>query len=400
MGKKIMNLKITIIFLLCLLLFQAELFSRSVDIDAIYLRKDSSLYNRIISEKFESYTKAGSLLVDSNVAFAVWAGNREIVYVTETAGLNRLMVYNINNHEKREILRFGGAATSLQGRGRGYIILKRMFMKGGLPRGETIWYNPATETTGVLPGAGAFPEFTLSPDGFSVFIEGAEGIYQHRPDSGTKRLFIEKSEYSGLGSSRETVFAYVSPDSSRSAVIKGSGGQYKGIILSSEGKPLPGVTSSTELFWIDNSRIIMRTGVAGSFNGEILDIEKGKRETLVADSLNTNISFSARAGRAALLDNQLICVYDVNDGKLFMSGLEGDDPALSPDGLRLISLFQNRLFVTRLDSLKRSDHKLKGHSAKLAELYRKASADKASHKNDFSSEYIRKKIRVYERHGR
>lgn len=384
--------------LVFIIIIPGFLYARDVDLDAIYLNTDSKVYKDIIAEKFESHRIAGSLIADSKVVSAVWAGPALIAYVTEHGSFNRLILYNTRDHEKSEITRFGGTVTSLQSRGRGYVLIKRMFIKKGLPRGETIWFNPATASKGTLPGSSPFADFTLSPDGDSIFIRGSEGIYEHRPESGTRRLYLEKSKYSPeVSSSGETVLAYKAPGGSHTAVLSGSGGSYKGAVISSGGAAsLSGVTSGTEFFWIDSSRILFRGGGVGAFRAEIYDVNKDRKKPLITGSLNTNIGYSTGSGQASFLDNQLVCIYDTVTDELFRFGIEGDDPAVSPDGRRLISLFQNRLFLIRVDSLKRADSELKRHAEKLVDLYRKALADTGAHKNEYTPQYLRTKIKTYE----
>jgi hypothetical protein len=65
--------------LIALLILNVPLQARDIDLDGIYLKKDSILYRQITSAKEKLYENISSLYIDSGVIFADWLNGDEII---------------------------------------------------------------------------------------------------------------------------------------------------------------------------------------------------------------------------------------------------------------------------------------------------------------------------------
>src|SRR5208337_5305446 len=97
----------------------------------------------------------------------------------------------------------------------------------------------------------------------------------------------------------------------------------------------------------------------------------------------------------SFLQDQVIQFYDMRRNAVLMIGLEGEDVFFSPDGSRFISLYLKKLFISNLNQIKRKNLELVKNSMQIKELYKILLDSKADWSNEYSPEYLRKKISVY-----
>lgn len=373
--------------------------ARDIDVDAIYLKKGSPIYNKLITAKFDAYSAAGSLLAEKGVTFSGWSGGSDIAFIRESGDINILYIYNTRTHKSKEICRITGTVTAFRCGSGGFAFIKRITTKDGMPSGGTVSVNLSSGKTSSVPGSFPFMDFSLTPDGRSLLVEMPGGISRYYPESGNYKTLIPAADYSSIRQQSSPVIAYLSPDLTSKLIVSGSGGSYRAVVLRSGGRKsiIEGVTSAAEAEWLDNSRLIFRRGGAGSYSAVLHDVNTKKEMALTGGSLNTNITYTRQAGKGALLDSQILCIYEQNGKALFVTGIEGEDPQISPDGTRITTLFQGRLFITRIDALKRAEPALKKKGAELTALYERAAEDKSLHENDYTARYINTKINAYKK---
>ena len=85
--------------------------ARDIDLDGIYLKKDSTLYSQISSVKEKNYKDISSILIDSSVIYGCWISGEEILYIKELANQNSIYIFNKNSGKKKLLYRFNGTVT-------------------------------------------------------------------------------------------------------------------------------------------------------------------------------------------------------------------------------------------------------------------------------------------------
>jgi len=69
--------------------------------------------------------------------------------------------------------------------------------------------------------------------------------------------------------------------------------------------------------------------------------------------------------------------------------------SLSPNGNRFISILNGRLFIVTIDCIGKNEILLRRSWAAILATYRELSLDKRHWENEYSLDYIRRKIRLY-----
>ncbi|HRU66379.1 MAG TPA: hypothetical protein P5566_11215, partial [Spirochaetota bacterium] len=85
--------------------------ARDIDLDGIYLKKDSTLYSQISSVKEKNYKDISSILIDSSAIYGCWISGEEILYIKELANQNSIYIFNKNSGKKKLLYRFNGTVT-------------------------------------------------------------------------------------------------------------------------------------------------------------------------------------------------------------------------------------------------------------------------------------------------
>jgi hypothetical protein len=376
----------------------AGLLARDINLDAIYLKTGSAGYDRLLEKKVEAYQVSHSLFIDRDVAFAFWADGFNLLYVKELTGISIIYSHNRNSRNSQEIVRLTGTITAARISANGkYLFIKRFQEYGNsIPRGETLALNVSSKRVRILESSYPFIDFSLAPGGNSLLYESKEGIIEYEPEIETRSLVVQKSVYAGLARPGAPSIAFLSPNRKKTVILCGSGGSYSSRIMSGgESWQIPGITSSSELYWLDNNQLVYRRGDAGNYSVSIYDTASKKSTTLVNNSLNTNIQYSVFPRMISYLKDQVICFYDLRSSDSVITGLEGEDVSFSPDGNRFISLYLKKLFLTGVTTVKRKNMEMGKIARQIMVLYQDLLSSGKDLSNEYSGEYIRKKILIY-----
>jgi hypothetical protein len=379
-------------------LLAGGLSARDINLDAVYINAGSPLYGKLLEKKVEAYQAANSEFIDRDVIFACWGDGSIILYVKELPQLNVVYAYDRSTRKSNEIGRIEGTLTALkQSSGGSHLFMKRLVeVPGSVPRGETLVLNVSSKKISVLESTYPFIDFSLAPGGNSILYETRDGIIEYVPENDARRMTVRRSEYADMARSGEPVMAYLSPNGKKSVIVSGSGGSYRSKMTASGASwVLPGVTSATELYWLDNNQLVYRTGSSGNYSVCLYDAVSRQSKVLLDNSLNTNIQYSAYPKIITFLKDQVIRVYDVKKKEMVNTCLEGEDSSFSPDGNRFISLYLKKLFITGITSVKKKNTELTKKAKEITALYQNLLETGKDLSNEYSQEYIRKKISAY-----
>ncbi len=397
MIKRTIICPVAFVYVLC---FFTEAYSRDIDLDAIYLNSTSPYYSRLLEKKITAYQAVNSQLIDRDVSFASWADGFNIIYIRELPDLNIVCLHNRKTQTRTELLRLGGtitaAKTSLNGR---YLYVKRFRNDRNLERsGETIVFEIRSRKANTLESNYPFIDFSLSSSGNEVLYETGKGIVEYFPDTRNKNIILGRNEYSDIISAHSPTIAYMSPNRKKMLLVNGSGGSYAAKIIShGRSYKLHGVSSCSEIFWINNNQVAFRKGNSGNYTVNMHDVESQRTTVLGGRSLNTNLQFSCLSKMVSFLQDQVIQLYDVRRNAVFMIGLEGEDLSFSPDGSKFISLYLKKLFLSDINQIKKKNLELVKNSTQIRDLYKNILDSRGDWLNEYTPEYLRKKISVYAR---
>ncbi len=390
-------------YIICALIapcLSSALHARDINLDSLYINGDSILYARLIEKKIEAYQAAGSQFIDRDVIFACWGDGNSILYVKEFPRLNIIYSFNRTTRITIELFRIQGTITALKNSANGrYLFIKRLIEGvNSMPRGETQVLDLSAKKAVTLESYYPFLDFSVAPGGNSILVETKDGIAEYYPESGMRVIVLNRKEYADIVQGGTPVIALLSPNRKRIVVASGSGGAYRGKVISSgRSWRIPGITSANELFWVDNTMLVYRKGYVGNFSVHLYDTATQKSTELLGNSLNSNIQFSVFPKIISFLQDQIIHAYDVRRRESFTIGLEGEDVVFSPDGNRFISLYLKKLFITSVATAKRNNIELIKTAKEIIALYRNLLEARGSLVNEYSPEYVRKKIAVYGR---
>ena len=87
-----------ILFFLFIILL--KLSAKDIDLDKIYIKKNSRFYKRLFNKKIDIYRTINSDFVDSNIIFANWINGNKLIYVKELPAINIIYSYNRKNNQK------------------------------------------------------------------------------------------------------------------------------------------------------------------------------------------------------------------------------------------------------------------------------------------------------------
>jgi len=241
-------------------------------------------------------------------------------------------------------------------------------------------------------------DFTLHPSGRGVVRQTGQGIIQTDPVTGDSWLILSKDLYGDISSGGDPVLAFLSSDEKKTVLISGNGGSYKTKVITASGQTaLNGVSSNTDLRWIDNSRFIYRSGGGGDYSVRVYDISSGKSKELISGTLNPDINYSDIPGIITCLDNQVITVISRDLKKRIDTGIEGEESYFSPDGRKFTSIYLGKLYVNSLNMVEKYRIEIRRNAEDLIKLYRRAAETKSVWESDYSPEYINKKIKQYDK---
>lgn len=377
----------------------APLLSRDINLDEIYIDNKSSYQRRLLLHKLEPYQKINAAFVDRDVSFAWWVSGDEIIYISENSSIDTNTVYKYNVHKRKqyELFRFKGVITTgkVNQNGR-YLILKRLIQNDNIiPEGQRLILDTTLRKMDVEKTQYAFLDFSIPSSGNSIVYETRDRIIELQLDSAARKKLLEKSKYNDIVVSSSPSIAHLSPDRNRILITNGSGGYYQAKLTGDVAFNIDGISSATEIFWIDNNRIIFRAGTSGNFSVVVLNIATKKRNTLLSRSFNTNITYSLHSKRASFLKDQLIHIYDFSKESIINTGLEGEDISFSPDGNKFCAIMYKKLFIVNIVTLKKKIIELKRSWKKILSIYKILNNKPEEYINQYSGHYIDRKIKAY-----
>lgn len=388
-----------LLFLLYLL-FSPDVFGRDIDMDEIYISNAQGYLSKLSSLKHNAYQILKSTPVDSNVIFAGWVSGNRLVYVKEyiNADINEIYEYYPSSRIKKRMATVKGAVIhskiSLNGH---YLFLKVVYVSRNSVNNEIVILNLRDRFVRKKRSLTPLLDFTVSYHGDSLFYENGDGITEYFPDDGSERLILPKDRYSRMMSNSNCTLAYVSPMRNRILLVNGGGGLYDSVLLQGRGsRIIEGISSSSEIWWLDNSRIIYRSGSLARYHLVQYNAETGSSEIKSDMSLNTNISYSPFDRYVSYNLDGIISFYFSRYDDTRRFPVEGEDISFSPDGQVFLSLFQKRLYLSRYSALQESQLELRRNSAEILTIYRRLRNSGRNLLNEYSDEYIRRKISVYE----
>jgi len=386
--------------ILLVFMINVPLQSRDIDLDGMYLEKNSTIYRQITSAKEKLYSGISSLFIDSNVIYAEWANGDEIIYIKEFAGINIVYKYTKSSRGRNEIARFTGSVTAaVLNRSGNYLYTKTLFYNDDAEAvSEFIIVDINSKEISRKKSGFLFLDFTLHPSGRAIVRESGKGIFKTDTDTGDSRLAVSSDMLGSLSAGGDPVLAFISPDEKKTVLISGNGGSYKTKVLTPSGQfELNGVSSNSDLRWLDNNRFVYRSGGGGDYSVRVYDISSGKSKELLSGTLNPDINFSEIPGLITCLDNQMITVISRDLKKRIDTGVEGEESYFSPDGRKFTSIYLGKLYVNSLNMVEKYRIVIRRNAEDLLKLYRKAAVTKDSWQSDYTPEYINKKIKLYDR---
>lgn len=379
----------------------ARLDARDVNLDSIYLAPGAPYALRLMKAKREAYDAAGAVLVDRGVIFADWASRDEIAYIREFEGsdVNAVCVYDVARRRSREVKRIRGTVSAARMSAGGvYYVLKRIMLTGrGMLAGqEIVVVTLPTGTSRSLPSPSVSVDFSLPSEGGSILFEDAGGIQEHFLFSGAGRTLMPKGLYAGAAPGAAQCVPFLSPDRNAILIVNGGGGSYRASLFRAGGKTaIRGITSSSELYWVDNSMLSFRKGGPGSFSVALYNVVSGEEHALPGKSLDTNLCFSGAPGVLAYSVDQMIRLSFAPFREAAVTGLEGGEVYFDRAGGKFSALLCKDLYLVNYSQLQNRKVEMKRVWSAMLDMYREARADRKCHANDFSAEYLSRKVAQY-----
>ena len=389
-----------IISLLLLWAAENEGVARDINLDEIYIRASSRLLHVLVNAKLDAYQEAEGRFVDSGVAFTGWFSGKDVVYVKEFPGteVNAVCTYDLRTGRQRELFRITGTVMALEVSADGrHIIIKRMVRRNSVvPDNELfVYYIPAGRSYRLASNT-LFMDFSLAPEGNSMFRETGKGIEELALFSKVRRIAVPKIQYSLIVSTDNPSVAYFSPGRNRYIVMNGGGGRYRGILFGAgRASIIKGITSPKEFFFVDNNTIACRKGYTGHFFVALKNLLTGREERFAYPSLNTSLYYSRVPGILSFTKDQMIQLYMPNEKRLLNTGIEGEDVSFSTDGVHFTALICSRLFIVNRHNLIRKRIGLRRSWRNIMRMYRELESRPGDMDNEFSAQYIGRKISIY-----
>lgn len=373
--------------------------ARDINLDEIYLKGTSPFQTRLLLAKLDSWLAVGARLVDRNVSFAGWISGSDLVYVKESpGGENLVCTYNIvSNKTVTAAVVKGDVMHARVSPGGRFIALKRLIRGNDIvPDGQTVIVALPGGGQTVLSSPSPLLDFTLSENGTSLLLESSGGIDEYRVQGGTRRTVLGRSACPAAFQQNVPTLAYPSPDNARWIVLGGGGGSYRACLIEGgSSREISGVTSASELCWLGNTAFAYRGGSAGAYSVVLHRLQGNQARIIGGESLNTSLAYSPHAGILSWLRDGSIMLFYPATGRQVATGLEGDDVAFDPAGSRFTALIGHRLFLADLDSLRRRGVELKRAMDRVLYIYEELARRPGEMQNEFSSEYVSRKIRLY-----
>jgi len=382
-----------------LLLLNVPLFPRDIDLDRIYINADNTIYRQLASAKEKIYSDISSTAVDTKVIYAEWAGGDEIIYIKEYKNVNIVIRYSRDSGKKVEVARFSGTVTSSSlNLTKNSLIVKTLEYTDSGAAAVINFIELRKKSVTRHSSPYFFLDYTMLPGSDSILLYARNGLVRYTPEGYEKETVIKQDLFKSLKPAGEPVLAFISPDSTKRLFITGRGGAYDAMLVTkSSSKGINGITSLSDLCWIDNSRFAYCGGAPGEYTVNIYDTNSGKKTVLVTSTLNPDINFTREPGMLSFLDNQMIVIFSVKEAEKSDTGIEGEEVYFSPDGRKFTSIYRGKLYVTSLNMLCKNRLAVRKNAESIMAIYKSSLNQPGSWLNDYSKSYIEKKYRLYEK---
>ncbi len=377
----------------------SSVYARDVNLDNFYIKNTSSYIGKLANLKINSYGIIKSSLIDTGVIYSFWVSAGKIVYIQEFAnGTNVVYEYYLSSRIKKELVRFNGnivySRSSLNGN---YLYLKTINQTDSETFGsEIVIINLKNLAIDKIATNSFMLDFTVSHYGDSIFIEKLDGIYEYFPNTKQDSKIVSADKYSSIRKNDDTVLLFMSPNRSKMLILCGISGVYKGLIVSSGSiySTVDNVSSSSEVYWLNENKIIFRSGQIGNFYVSVYDVSGKKSSRISSRSLNTNISLSSD-NVVTFLEDGMAVFYNDYMSRKDVYPLEGEDIMISPTGNEFCSLYNKKLFISKRNILNDKSVELKRNASDIYQIYNKLRSSSSEWDNDYSKEYIVRKYNIY-----
>jgi hypothetical protein len=384
----------------CIAIIPTGIFARDVNLDSIYIN-NPALSNNLKNLKLDAYSSAKSIFVSNNVAFAHWIQKDELVFIKESAKSASVFRYKLNGAQTPVCSVQGTVTVCIPSASGKYLYLKTMESVNNKPFFYFITVDLEKSTFVKKSSSYPFLDFTVSPKNDAYIYFDGDSFIEVSPNGSSKKILGSKEFSIILPPKLQQTLLLYSPNYKNKLVLSGNDADYQSIILGTKGNSIFGdLSSSSEIFWIDNSRILFRTGHSGNFSIALFNYNASAHKTILENSLNTNICFSPLPKIASFVDHQLINIYNVSNNSITNIGLEGEDTYFSSNGLFFTSLLYKRLYITRVDYTKKYREEILSHVNDIIAIYSQVLRNKSYWKNDFTPEYCKRKLEAYQKLNR
>ncbi len=384
--------------LLLWIIFAGPVYSRDVNLDAVYFKVGSPILSRLTTAKLDLYSTVNAAIIDDEVAYAGWGSGSTLVYIRDLGTKTEICTCSLETRVQKTIAVLGGApvTASIASGGR-FLCLKTILVSE-----ENIEYHFGvvdirTGKTKIERSSGLFCDYSITPFGNSYLQKRKRGIEEIFPDTNVVRLIIPEKQI--VHQNEDLLCAYFAPNGSRVALLTGGGGSYQttiydnGVIKSS----FDGAASISEFAWLDSRRAAYRTGYAGNYRLAIRDVSVGTIKYVGNNTFNTNLSWAPQNSTVSFLQDGCISFYMINNDTLEIFPIEGEDVSFASGGNRFAALCGGRLFVVHREFMRSKIVELKRSASAVKNVYKDAAEHKELFENEFSSEYVARKISLYER---
>jgi hypothetical protein len=377
-------------------------FSRDINLDSQYFKKDSETLQRLTELKLDTYISIESAFVDKDVIFAGWLSGAEVVFIREYAqsDLNVVCRYSLSTRTQVELFRFGGAVTYAKSSMNGhYLFIKKVNNRiGNALINEMLIYDFKKGMLQKRQSQNFLLDFTLSYFGESVIIENKSGLSEFFPDTAREKTILPATAYDKIRYQNQPILGFPSPNKKFLLVLCGGGGAYSALIFKNgqlTGR-IQNITSASEVGWLDENTLVYRSGYSGGYSVTVYDAAVNSAKTIGNPSLDTNIVLSPRSSIVAFTEDGTIAVYENASKKLSRYLFEGQDVAFSPAGNEFLSLYAKKLFIAKRLMIPVKSTLLKAKTEEILKIYIKAGDNKSEWDNDYTPEYIKRKEVLYQ----
>lgn len=383
-----------ILSLALLLLAAPVLHAREINPDGVYFRKNSGTAQKLTRLKLGVFSSLGAWMADNDVAFHGWLSRNMLFYVKELESADTFIIYTANalTRARTEIYRSRGipllARSTPDGK---HIVIKRVIKQEPFAS-ELLVIGTDGRVRNAISGTSVLPDFTISPDN-RLLIERERGITAHDPKSGREELIVPRAHYAAFRRPGGSVLAYLSPRTSRIALLSGAAGDYALGILNRgrTERVITTATSATEAGWLDENTLAFRTGAPGAFSVSLLNAATGAVTRLPGESLNTSLTISPVIRRIGYSIDGTGGIYDMTTGRYTLLPVEGDELLFASSDI-FAMLYAKRLFVLNYPSLLSRSHAWKSVMDGVIAQYEEAAKVRPDWDSDWTGEYIRRKI--------